>query len=48
MKFIVLLIFLSGFATSLFLRLRRRPIDDAWRKVPPPNWRSSRGGNEYF
>lgn len=23
-------------------------FNETWRKVPPPNWRSSRGGREYW
>ena len=23
-------------------------MDQDWRKVPPPNWRSSRGGRDYW
>lgn len=28
--------------------LMRNKLDEDWRQVPPPNWRSSRGGRDYF
>jgi peptidoglycan/LPS O-acetylase OafA/YrhL len=30
-----------------FRRSSQRKIEN-WRQVPPPNWRSSRGGREYW
>jgi hypothetical protein len=29
-------------------RFNKKKFDESWRQVPPPNWRSSRGGREYW
>lgn len=44
---------LSLLALALFclwasVRRKKRRFDMEWRRVPPPNWRSSRGGRDYF
>lgn len=44
----LLLILLSVLGISLYFCYRRKPQDDEWRHVPRPNWRCSRGGNDYF
>lgn len=31
-----------------FTRATRNPLHENWRQVPPPNWRSARGGVEYW
>ena len=31
-----------------FKNAARNPLHENWRQVPPPNWRSSRGGREYW
>lgn len=45
---VMLLILLIGLGISLYFCYRRKPQDDEWRHVPPPNWRSCRGGKDYF
>jgi len=45
---ILLLLLISALVISLIVRYRRKPIDEEWRHVPPPNWRCSRGGRDYF
>ena len=43
---LLILLFVTGI--SLYLCYRRKPLDDVWRHVPRPNWRSCRGGRDYF
>lgn len=31
-----------------FNRAARRQNFENWRQVPPPNWRSARGGRDYW
>ena len=31
-----------------FRSASRHKLHENWRSVPPPNWRSSRGGREYW
>jgi uncharacterized membrane protein len=31
-----------------FRSATRNSLHENWRQVPPPNWRSSRGGREYW
>jgi uncharacterized membrane protein len=39
--------FLEGPPTRWYRRWKHQQDQD-WRQVPPPNWRSSRGGREYW
>lgn len=45
---ILLLTMLAVLVISLVVRYRRKPVDEEWRHVPPPNWRCCRGGRDYF
>jgi hypothetical protein len=47
-SFWLLLILLPVVGISLYFRYRRKPHDYEWRRVPRPNWRSCRGGRDYF
>jgi hypothetical protein len=31
-----------------FNRATRKHLHENWRSVPPPNWRSARGGRDYW
>ena len=31
-----------------FSRATRNRLHENWRQVPPPNWRSARGGRDYW
>ena len=44
----LLLILLIGLGISLYFCYRRKPHDDGWRNLPPPNWRCRRGGKDYL
>lgn len=37
----------EGPLARMWRRYQRMKFQD-WRQVPPPNWRSSRGGREYW
>jgi hypothetical protein len=41
----LLLFLLATVVITLILRYKRRPLD---KHLPPPNWRCSRGGRDYF
>jgi len=41
----LLLFFILAIGITWLLRNRRKPLD---KHLPPPNWRCSRGGREYF
>lgn len=45
--FFVVCAFIEGPLTRLWRRHQRMKFLD-WRQVPPPNWRCSRGGREYW
>lgn len=45
MELLLCLILLIGVGLSLWSHYRRKPFDP---HLPPPNWRCSRGGKDYF